>query len=122
MNKRFFLVLMLLVCALSFSACGELFEPTATLAPTVTRTEGGIVSTRPPAVEGRVSRIKDDTIFLKVEGVEWELVLNEQTKWEMERFAELDMPISKGSMLIVYYREQADGVRVATKLEHVKSN
>ena len=121
-KKKLFLGLLLLFAFLS-SACGNQSSlPEATLSPDITNPAGGVFLTDKKAVEGRVTKINDKEIVLKVQGVEWKLALTEHTKWEAERFAELDKPILKGSMMLVYYEETEDGVMQATKLEHLRAN
>ncbi len=123
MNKKNLFILMLLLFVLLFSACGNQSSlPEATLSPDITNPAGGVFLTDKTAVEGRVTKINDKEIVLKVQGVEWELALTEHTKWEVERFAEVDMPIVTGSMMLVYYEETEDGVLQATKLEHLRTN
>ena len=123
MNKKNLFIGMLLLFVLLLSACGNLSSlPEATLSPDITNPAGGVLLTDKKAVEGRVTKINDKEIVLKVQGVEWELALTEHTKWEAERFAEVDMPIVTGSMMLVYYEETEDGVLQATKLEHLRAN
>ncbi|MBE7036235.1 MAG: hypothetical protein E7403_02960 [Ruminococcaceae bacterium] len=123
MGKKLISMMLLLIFCIALPGCSEKKEPEpeATLAPGITRPEGGIESTDPPIVTGQVTEVKDDKIILNVQNVEWELLLNDHTQWEKQRFAELEMPIIKGSFLRVYY-EEADGKRTATKLEHLKVN
>lgn len=124
MHKKVLSMLLLPLLMFALSACGgqKKAEAEATLPPGITNPEGGVTSTDPKAVEGRVTKITDNAITLKVQGVEWNLALTEHTKWEAERFAELEMPIVKGSFLLVYYEETEDGNRQATKLEHLSVN
>lgn len=122
MIKKLFLLCLLPILCLSFSGCQNKEEgPTATMPPGITHTEGGIESTEPPIVTGRVVSVDDNKIVLKVQGVDWELLLNDQTKWEKQRFAELEMPVLKGSFMRIFYEER-DDKRTATKLEHLKVN
>ena len=122
MDKKIISIFLLLVLCLSFVGCqGRDSGPTATLAPGIKDAAGGIESTNPPIVTGRVVAVDDDKIVLKVQGVEWELLLNDHTKWEKQRFAELEMPVLKGSFMRIYY-EEGNGKRTATKLEHMKAN
>lgn len=122
MAKKIVSMFLLFIFCISFSGCQkEETGPNATLAPGIQRTEGEIESTNPPIVTGRVEQVDDEKIVLKVQGVEWELLLNDHTKWEKQRFAELEMPVLKGSFMRIYYEEN-QGKRTATKLEHMKVN
>lgn len=122
MVKKLFLLCLLPILCLSFSGCQNKEEgQTATMPPGITHAEGGIESTEPPIVTGRVVSVDDNKIVLKVQGVDWELLLNDQTKWEKQRFAELEMPVLKGSFMRIFYEEK-DDKRTATKLEHLKVN
>ncbi|MBQ4517041.1 MAG: hypothetical protein II997_00470 [Clostridia bacterium] len=123
MGKKIISMLLLLIFCIAFSGCGgdQSSEPSATLAPGIQHPEGEIESRNPPIVTGRVIRVDDEKIVLSVQNVEWELLLNDHTKWEKQRFAELEMPVLKGSFMRIYY-EEIEGNRTATKLEHVKAN
>ncbi len=119
MTKSIVLLLLTLMMLLPVSGC---IPRKASLPPGVTNPEGGVISMNPPAVEGRVTKLTEDHIYLMVQGVEWKLELDDKTEWEIKRYKELDMPVMVGSFLMVYYEEDEDGEREATRIEHVTVN
>jgi len=91
--------------------------------PGITKPEGEIFSTDPPAVSGRVVKISDESITIMVENVKWKMDLSEQAQKEKARFAELDMPIQKDDYVIAYYDlDQEQDKRTVTRLEILHVN
>jgi len=116
-------VILLLLTLMLLPMCGCMQSaPEATLPPGITKPEGSVISMNPPVVEGRVTKLTDDHIFLSVQGVEWKLELDDKAEWEIKRYKELDMPVLVGSFVMIYYEEDEDGEREATRIEHVEMN
>lgn len=122
MNKKFCMGVLCILLIFLTACGGQNSEPEATIPPGISNVDGGVVSTNPKAVEGRVVSVTDDEIVLKVQGVDWKLALNEHTQWEKKRYDELDKPIQKGSFMLIYYEETEEGKRQATKLEFLHMN
>ena len=120
MNK---LVVLVLVCLLCLSGCTVTkVVPEATLQPGISKPEGGIVSTDPKIVEGRIKKLTKDSMTLSVQSVDWELALTEQAAWEIEKLNEKGVEIVVGTFVMAYYEELEDGTRQATRVERVRMN
>ncbi|MGN1058837.1 MAG: hypothetical protein ACI4QW_00270 [Clostridia bacterium] len=128
MNKKFrsfgkgIMLAACCLCVLQLAACGTASEPEATIPPGITNPDGGVVSTNPNMLEGRVVKLSKNSITLMVQKVEWKMSLSEKAQAEVARFAELDMPIKEGGFVIAYYENKEDGGREVTRLEHLNAN
>ena len=105
-----------------FSGCTKEAEPEASIPPGITKPEGRIVSTDPKAIEGRVTKLTDKKIWVSVQGVDWELTLNEDTKAAIKKLAEHDIIIEKGTFVVVYYDVDEKDKRTATRIERLRVN
>ncbi|MBE7010928.1 MAG: hypothetical protein E7418_05505 [Ruminococcaceae bacterium] len=123
MNKGISLCLVILLCLPVLAGCAlQIEEPMATLAPGITKPEGGIVSTNPKVVEGRILKLEKDEITLEVQGVKWNMDLTEEAQKMLKRYDELGIEIRKGTFVMAYYREDLDRDREVTRIERVESN
>lgn len=125
MNKRLLITITLcLMSAMALSGCKLQVakEPEATLPPGLTKTEGRIVSTDPKIVEGRVTKLTDKAMCITVQGVEWELLLSEESKFILQKFEENGDAIVTGTYVMIYYEENENGQRVAGKINRVIVN
>ncbi|MBE7048191.1 MAG: hypothetical protein E7393_02315 [Ruminococcaceae bacterium] len=116
MSKKICSALISLMCVILLTACSS------GIPKGISNPDGGIMSTDPPAVAGRVVSISDDEIVLMVEKVKWEMELSDAAQKEVARYKELKMPIKKGGFVIAYYENESDGEREVTRLEHLKVN
>ncbi len=123
MHKKLIAIAMLLfLCFTSLAACGggETIEEES-IPETITNPDGGVVSTDPWAVEGRIKELKQDTMILMVENVEWKLELSEQIQKDIVTLNEKGVTIQNGSFVLVYYEEE-DGKRQVTRIEKLRAN
>lgn len=114
--------MILLTCLSLFTGCGEKTEPEAYVPPGITKPEGRIVSSDPKAIEGRVTKLTDKKIWVSVQGVDWELNMNDDAQFMIKKLAEHDIIIEKGSFVVVYYDIEEDGSRTATRIERLRAN
>ncbi len=123
MNKLITVLLLSLALGL-LSGCGNApdTEPEATLPPGITKPEGAVISTDPKIVTGRITKLTDKTMCLSVQNVEWELVLGEEALFTLEKFAEHNVEVRKGTFVKVYYEENESGKREAGRIERVTAN
>ncbi len=122
MNKKIIAVCMLLLlCILPLSACGGTQEEEEPIPETITNPEGGVVSTDPKAVEGRIEELKKDSMVLVVENVKWKLSLSEQVQKDIVTLNEKGVTIKKGSFVVAYYDEE-NGKRQVTRIEKLRAN
>ncbi len=126
MNRKLLSFIMLALLSISlFAGCGntpDSAEPEATLPPGISKPEGSVVSTDPPIVEGRITKLTKDEIHLSVQNVEWVLMQGERVKLTLEKFAEKDIEVRTGTFVRLYYEQNDAGERVATQLERVTVN
>lgn len=121
MNKIVLFLCALALC-LPLGGCGGGMGAEATLPPGITKPEGGIVSTNPKIVEGRITRLTEDEISLSVQGVEWRMELADEAQAMLARYKELEVDIRKGTFVMAYYEEDDDGERDVTRIERVEMN
>lgn len=124
MNKKLISVCMLLfLCIGSLAACGgkQTAEEEEPIPETITNPDGGVVSTDPWMVEGRIKELKQENMTLLVEGVEWKLTLPEQIQKDIATLNEKGVTIKNGSFVLVYYEEE-DGKRQVTRIEKLRAN
>ncbi len=123
MFKRSLACFLLLVSLASlFGGCTDKTEPEASIPPGITKPEGRIVSTDPKAIEGRVTKLTDKKIWVSVQGVDWELTLNEDARFAIKKLAEHDIVIEKGTFVVVYYDVDEKDNRTATRIERLRVN
>ncbi|MBE7022387.1 MAG: hypothetical protein E7414_04145 [Ruminococcaceae bacterium] len=121
MNKIMMFICVLGLC-LPLGGCRGSMGAEATLPPGITKPEGGIVSTNPKIVEGRITRLTDDEISLNVQGVTWNMELSDEAQGMLARYKELKVDIRKGTFVMAYYEEENDGEREVTRIERVEMN
>ncbi len=124
MNKIITLILLFLLSLSVLAGCGSPAdsEPEATLPPGISKPEGAVISTDPKIVTGRITKLTDKAMYLSVQKVEWELELGEEALFTLEKFAENNIEIRKGTFVKVYYEENEAGKRVAGRIERVTAN
>ena len=123
MSKKFLACFLLTISlATLLGGCSENPAPEASIPPGITKPEGRIVSTNPKAIEGRVTKLTDKKIWVSVQGVDWELTLNEDTKNSIKKLAEHDIIIEKGTFVVVYYDVDEKDKRTATRIERLRVN
>lgn len=73
--------------------------------PDVTITEGRalIGTSQFRHVEGKITKITDDKLFLSVAGVDWEMTLPEEARNSIDRMNELGIEIKIGTLVTVQY-------------------
>ncbi len=122
MNKLLTVILISLTLFLC-SGCGAPAdtEPEATLPPGITKPEGSVLSTDPKIVCGRITKLTDKVMCISVQNVEWELTLGEEALYTLEKFAEYNIEVRKGTFVKVYYEEES-GKRIAGRIERVTAN
>ncbi len=123
MNKKIHFLLVLSLFTLLLGGCNLRFgEAEATLPPSITNPEGGIISMNPKVVEGRIKKLTDDNLILTVQGVDWKMELSDKAQYMIERLNEAGIEVKKGTFVMAYYDEESDGEREITRIEVVKSN
>lgn len=121
-----FLILLLSACCVGagfwiLGAGNIAGETEDTIPPGITKTEGRIISTNPKIIEGRITKLTDEKMYISIQGVEWELVLDETGRKTVQRLNELGVKIVKGTFVTIHYKEE-DGKRIATKIMRLESN
>lgn len=98
-------------------------SPTATPNPKLRYTEGRVLDTKTPSVEGPVLALTDDTLDVKVADETYSFQLGEQGKLDVEYFNKNpEKPrIMEGTVIIVNYENVGEN-KVVTSLEIVESN
>lgn len=96
-------------------------EAEAPIPPGITKPEGRVISASPKIVEGRITKLTDKKMCISVQGVEWELILDETGCTTIQRLNELGVEIVKGTFVTVHYKEE-NGTRTATKIMRLESN
>ena len=123
MNKMIHFLLVLSLSALFLSGCHLPFGGAeATLPPSITRPEGGIISTNPKIVEGRIKKISGDKVTLTVDGVDWNMELSDAAEAMVTTLNKAGVEVQKGTFVMAYYEEDDDGEREVTRIEVVQSN
>ncbi len=114
----------LTLCVAIFSGCGEKATPTptASVPPGITKPEGRILTLDPPIIEGRVTKLTEKKIWVMIQGVEWELNLNDEAKDAIKKLAKNDIVIEKDTFVVVYYNNEENGSKTATGIERLRSN
>lgn len=121
MNKKLAAALLLLfLCIMPLAGCGGTQEEEP-IPDTITNPDGGVVSTDPKAVEGRIEELKKDSMVLIVEKVKWKLSLSEQVQKDIVTLNEKGVTIQKGSFVVAYYEEE-NGKRQVTRIEKLRAN
>ncbi len=122
MTKKILCALLLSAMMLGSTACAGGGDPEASIPPGITHPEGGVVSTNPMGIQGRVTKLKKDKMEVKVQGVTWKFELPEQIQKDIIRLAEFDIVIEEGTFVVVYYEENENGKRVVTRIERLEAN
>ena len=117
------LLILLCVClVLSGCSAKTTDEPVPTLSPKITHPEGVWYDTKPPMVEGVVTKITKDKIVLSVENEDVKLTLSKRAKEEIDIFKEKhNMEVKVGSFLQVKYIETEKGLG-ALNIAFVEAN
>ena len=73
--------------------------------PGVTITDGRVLPGTAPTkyVEGKITKLTDDKMFLSVQGVTWEMTLTEESRAIVDRMNELDIEVKVGTLVTVQY-------------------
>ncbi len=123
-KKLFALCALLALCGTCFTGCKLNVEPspTPTVPPGISKPEGRVVSMEPPTIEGRITKLTENKVWVMVQGVEWELVLNERAQFTIKKLAEYGTIIEKDSFVIVVYDIGEDGTRTANRIELLHVN
>ena len=120
MSKLLSVCLAFLLCFTCLAGCNAEFTPE--VPEGISNPEGGVVSAKPPMVEGWIVKISKDKVTLMVDGVEWDMKLDEQVQKNVKRFKEIDMPMKRGGYVLAQYELLEDGTRLVNRLEHLNMN
>ncbi len=98
-------------------------KPTATPNPKITNTEGQVLDTEEPGVEGPVLSLSDNEMDVKVGEETYHFILGDNAKRILSIFNKdpQNLRIMEGTVVIVYY-EDNNGEKTATSIEIVESN
>ncbi len=121
-----FLILLLSACCVGagfwiLGTSSTADETVAPIPPGITKPEGRIVSANPKIVEGRITKLTDKKMCISVQGVEWELVLDDTGRKTVQRLNEVGVEIVKGTFVTIHYKEE-NGKRIATKIMRLEAN
>ena len=122
--KKFLIFILIIIGLLSGCSTQEAKapEPTPTIPPTVTKTQGVFYETTPPMLEGLVTELTKDTITVTIEDMPYELKLSKRAKEEIKIYKKkFDTPVRVGSFMQIKYEETKEGM-IANNLAFVQMN
>lgn len=98
-------------------------SPTATPNAKIRNTEGSVLNTEEPGVEGPVLALSEDKMDVKVADETYSFVLGENAKRDLSLFNKNpEQPrIMEGTQVIVYY-EESGKKKIAKSIEILESN
>lgn len=123
MKKTFLIISLIIICLLSGCKDSDQYSapagPTPTIPPGITKTKGVRYDT---LMEGVVTKITKEKIFVSVEGKNWEFTLSDRAKEEMKIYDEkYNTPVVHGSYIQVKYEKLATGL-IANNISFVTAN